>query len=79
MSSRPPSQDAHHAAGDDLIVTKELAAYLRRPVATVRWWRSKGLGPPGVRLGRGIVYRRADVDAWINEQERAERERRRPR
>jgi predicted DNA-binding transcriptional regulator AlpA len=53
----------------DLLTTKELAAYLRKPVATVRGWRYRKVGPTGFRLGREVVYRRSAVDAWLAERE----------
>jgi predicted DNA-binding transcriptional regulator AlpA len=55
----------------DLLTTKELATYLRKPVATVRGWRYRKVGPAGFRLGRDIVYRREAVDAWLAEREKA--------
>lgn len=55
----------------DLLTTKELAAYLRKPVATVRGWRYRKVGPAGFRLGRDIVYRRTTVEAWLAEREKA--------
>ena len=33
---------------------------------TLANWRSAGLGPPFVKLGGGIVYRAADVEAYEN-------------
>jgi excisionase family DNA binding protein len=48
-----------------LITTKELAAKLRTPEATIRYWRHTNQGPPGVRIGRRVVYDEAEVDAWI--------------
>lgn len=30
-------------------------------------WRHKGVGPAFYRLGRKIVYRGADLNAWANE------------
>lgn len=53
----------------DLLTTKELAAYLRKPVATVRGWRYRKVGPTGFRLGREVVYRRSAVEAWLAERE----------
>lgn len=37
------------------------------PVETLRWWRKRGRneGPKSARLGRRVVYRRSDVDAWV--------------
>lgn len=55
----------------DLLTTKELAQYLRKPVATVRGWRYRKVGPTGFRLGRDIVYRRSAVDEWLAEREQA--------
>ncbi|TGD88559.1 DNA-binding protein [Mycolicibacterium sp. CH28] len=28
-------------------------------------WRATGKGPKSARLGRRVVYRRSDVDAWV--------------
>ncbi len=56
----------------DLMTLAETAAYLRTPVATLRYWRHLGEGPAGFRLGRRVVYRRADVDRWIAEQQRCQ-------
>lgn len=48
-----------------LLTTKQLATYLRKPVNTIRGWRHRKVGPPGFRLGRDTVYRREAVDAWL--------------
>jgi excisionase family DNA binding protein len=53
--------------------TSELAEYLRVPEGTLRYWRYMRRGPRSVRLGRRVVYRRADVEDWINSQYEAER------
>jgi hypothetical protein len=37
-------------------------------VNTVRYWRTIGYGPKSARIGRRVVYRRADVFAWIDSQ-----------
>ncbi len=58
--------------GDDLMTLAETAAYLRTPVATLRYWRHLGLGPAGFRLGRRVIYRRDDVDRWLTERQAAE-------
>ena len=49
----------------DLLTISEAAALLRAPVATLRYWRHLGTGPHSFRLGRRVLYRRDDVDAWI--------------
>jgi predicted DNA-binding transcriptional regulator AlpA len=52
----------------DLLTTSEVAEMTRKPVATLRWYRHEGIGPKSGRLGGRVVYRRADVEAWIEEQ-----------
>jgi predicted DNA-binding transcriptional regulator AlpA len=49
----------------ELMTTAEVAAFLRAPVSTVRYWRHIATGPASFRLGRRVMYRRVDVDAWI--------------
>jgi predicted DNA-binding transcriptional regulator AlpA len=34
-------------------------------VRTLQAWRSKGTGPPFVRVGRAVRYRRSDIVDWI--------------
>ena len=53
---------------DVLLTQSEAAARLRRPLATLRFWRTKGLGPPGARIGGRVFYRESDLERWINEQ-----------
>jgi hypothetical protein len=47
---------------DDLLTTAEVAQIMRSPVSTLRYWRHLGTGPHSFRLGRRVVYRRADVN-----------------
>jgi predicted DNA-binding transcriptional regulator AlpA len=45
----------------------EVSNVARTPIATLRWWVATGKGGPKFgRLGRRIVYRRSDVEAWID-------------
>lgn len=52
---------------DDLMTTKDLAAYVHRPLATIYQWNSRGLGPRYIRRGRKVLYRRSDVDKWLSD------------
>jgi predicted DNA-binding transcriptional regulator AlpA len=40
------------------------------PLATLRWYRHRGEGPPTFRLGRRVVGYEDEVDAWVAEQHR---------
>lgn len=50
-----------------LAVTPEVAAYLGVPVQTLYVWRTKGVGPRAVRVGKHLRYRWSDVEAWLDE------------
>jgi predicted DNA-binding transcriptional regulator AlpA len=49
--------------------TQAVAAKTGIPIGTLRFWRHSGRGPASFALGRKIVYRRAEVERWIAEQE----------
>ncbi len=51
-----------------LLSTEEVADMLGVPVSTVYWWRTRGEGPKGARIGRFVRFRPADVEAWIAQQ-----------
>lgn len=53
------------ASNTQLLTLTEVAARLRTPVATLRYWRHLGTGPDSFRLGRRVMYRSADLDRWI--------------
>lgn len=50
----------------------EVAEMVRAPEQTLRYWRWKGTGPKGTKVGRRVLYRRSDVEAWLVERERAQ-------
>jgi predicted DNA-binding transcriptional regulator AlpA len=58
---RPPN------AADDspFIDEKRLCADLGISSVTATKWRAKAEGPPFVKVGRLVRYRRADVEAWL--------------
>ena len=40
-----------------LLSPEDVADYLGLPVKTLYQWRYKGVGPPGLRIGRHVRYR----------------------
>lgn len=52
-------------APNPLLNTGEAATYLRLGPQTLNNWRSKGRGPKCVRLGRRVMYRQSDLDAYV--------------
>jgi len=52
-------------AVDRLLGPSDLAEWLGVPVATLYGWRHRGEGPPAVKVGRHLRWRRLDVDSWL--------------
>jgi excisionase family DNA binding protein len=50
---------------DALLTEDEAADALRISVRTLQAWRMKEAGPPFVRVGRTIRYRRGHIKDWI--------------
>lgn len=57
----------------DLMTTNDVEAEFGIPAGTLRYYRSNGVGPASFRLAGRVRYRRADLLAWIAQQEQATR------
>lgn len=55
----------------EFMYTPDVEAFTGVDAATLRYWRHAGIGPASFKLGRRVVYRRAEVERWIAEQEKA--------
>jgi excisionase family DNA binding protein len=51
---------------DEFLTTEELADLLRIPAATIYQWRLRGQGPPALKIGRHLRWRRTAVDEWLD-------------
>jgi len=49
----------------ELMTIEEVSEATRLPVNTLYHYRATGEGPKSAKLGRRVVYRRAEVDSWI--------------
>jgi len=56
------------AEAERYMTTAEVAALLRTPPETLRFWRHRGKGPRSWKPGAHVLYDRADVEAWIAEE-----------
>ncbi|MGY2090702.1 helix-turn-helix transcriptional regulator [Nocardia gipuzkoensis] len=68
-STTPTDITAPRNRREDWLTTAEMAHEYKFNAGTLRYWRHIGYGPASFALGRKIVYRRSDVEAWITEQE----------
>ncbi len=54
-----------------LLTTDQLAAELGvHPMTLAAWRMVDGQGPPFVKVGSAVRYRRSDVEAWLDAQTR---------
>ncbi len=50
---------------DEFIPEPKLAGELGRDTRTLQRWRSQRVGPPYIRMGRQVLYRRDAVRGWL--------------
>lgn len=65
---REHQYDTHEQ--DEMLTIEEAAAFLRVPVATMRYWRYCGSGPFSFKVQRHVRYWRTDLVLWRAEQGR---------
>lgn len=75
-ATRSPSKlnreplDVSAIVSDRLLNTRELCGYLGVSYPTVTRWRTEGIGPAFVTLGkRRVAYRLSAVNAWLANRE----------
>ncbi|MEU5394552.1 helix-turn-helix domain-containing protein [Streptomyces tibetensis] len=56
-----------HATCDHTWVSvDDLADELQIPKSTIYGWKTRGLGPTWIRVGKHLRARRTHVDEWLN-------------
>lgn len=49
------------------MTTEDVAEFFQVPKNTIYAWRSRDVGPPAIKVGRHLRWRREDVEAWVRE------------
>jgi excisionase family DNA binding protein len=49
----------------DVFKTREAAGYIQFGESTLERMRLRGDGPPFIKAGKSVRYRKADLDAWM--------------
>lgn len=60
------------------LTVEEAAARLRTKPATMHYWRHVGRGPASFKLGRRVLYKEGDVEAFVQAAIDAEKNRSTP-
>jgi hypothetical protein len=50
---------------ENLLNTAEAAEQLRVKKQTLENWRTRGEGPPFIKVGRRVFYRVSGLDVWL--------------
>lgn len=56
-------------ASGGALSAKEAAKFLSTTEGTLSQWRHRGEGPPFLRMGRKVAYRRESLDTWLRDLE----------
>lgn len=51
---------------EDLLETKRAGDYIGHAESTMNRWRVEGSGPPFIKFGRRVFYRRSDLDTFLD-------------
>lgn len=57
---------SNYGAAEPLLMEVQAAKLLNLSSRTLQNWRITGNGPPYIRVGRAIRYRRHDLTAWLD-------------
>lgn len=52
----------------ELMTLEEAALFLKKSPAQMRWMRHAGTGPKSAKVGGRVMFRKADVIAWVDAQ-----------
>jgi excisionase family DNA binding protein len=50
---------------NDYLTSDDVAGWLKVSRRTLHRWARLQKGPPSIKVGRGVYYRRASVEEWL--------------
>lgn len=68
LANRPAADVSPTPVQSDLLRIREVSELTGVPVNTLRSWRQSQTGPQARRLGGRLVWDRAEVEDWIQQQ-----------
>lgn len=54
---------------EEYLTIAGLGHLLGKAERTINWWREDRQGPPFIRVGRTILYKKSSVLKWLSDQE----------
>lgn len=56
-------------SNESLLSTSQVSERFGIPAATLRYWRHRNEGPQSFSIGKRVVYKLSDLNAWLAHQE----------
>ena len=53
-------------AEKEYLTLPEVSELIQKPAGTLYQWRTKKIGPPSMKVGRSLLYKRTDLEAWLD-------------
>jgi excisionase family DNA binding protein len=50
----------------EYLTLPQVAELIQTPAGTLYQWRTKKTGPPSMKVGRRLLYKRTDLEAWLD-------------
>lgn len=66
LAPAPPIGAGEYPVFDPLLTIDQLAQWLGKPKGTLYQWRSRSMGPRGIKVGNDLRYRRSEVEAYLD-------------
>jgi predicted DNA-binding transcriptional regulator AlpA len=66
LATAPPIGAGGDPVFDPLLTIDQLAHWLGKPKGTLYQWRSRSMGPRGIKVGNDLRYRRSEVEAYLD-------------
>ena len=66
LAPAPPMGAGGDPVFDPLLTIDQLAQWLGKPKGTLYQWRSRSMGPRGIKVGNDLRYRRSEVEAYLD-------------
>jgi predicted DNA-binding transcriptional regulator AlpA len=54
---------------ENIVIREDLAARLGRSPQTLDRWERAGTGPPRIKIGSVVLYRRESIESWLMNRE----------
>jgi hypothetical protein len=69
MATPTPTLTAFTLLDEEFLTPEGVARLIGKSTRTVNWWREDRQGPPYVRVGRTILYKKTSVLKWLSDRE----------